>query len=37
MTLRVTDVVGALSSEKVRGLDRALAAALDIDVENLFD
>lgn len=34
---RLTDFVGALSSEKVRALDRALASALDIDVENLFD
>lgn len=35
--LRLTDFVGALSSDKVRDLDRALVAALDIDVENLFD
>jgi mRNA interferase MazF len=34
---RLTDFVGTLSSEKVRDLDRALAAALAIDVENLFD
>ena len=34
---RMTDFVGTLSSEKVRDLDRALAAALAIDVENLFD
>ena len=34
---RLTDFVGTLSSEKVRELDRALVAALDIDVENLFD
>lgn len=34
---RLTDFVGRLSSAKVRELDRALAAALDIDVENLLD
>lgn len=34
---RLTDFVGALSAAKVRELDRALVAALDIDVENLFD
>jgi mRNA-degrading endonuclease toxin of MazEF toxin-antitoxin module len=33
----LTDFIGALSSAKVRELDRALAAALGIDVENLFD
>lgn len=34
---RLTDFVGTLSPSKVRELDRALTAALDIDVENLFD
>ena len=34
---RLTDFVGVLSSAKVRELDRALVAALDVDVENLFD
>ena len=34
---RLTDFVGALSSERLRELDRALVAALGIDVENLFD
>lgn len=34
---RLTDFVGTLSSAKVRELDRALVAALDIDVEHLFD
>jgi mRNA interferase MazF len=34
---RLTDFVGMLSSAKVRELNRALVAALDIDVENLFD
>ena len=34
---RLTDFVGVLSSAKVRELDRALVAGLDIDVENLFD
>ena len=34
---RLTDFVGALSTAKVRELDRALVAALDIDVENVFD
>jgi mRNA interferase MazF len=34
---RLTDLVGTLSPAKVRELDRALVAALDIDVENLFD
>jgi len=34
---RLTDFVGALPSAKLRDLDRALVAALDIDVENLFD
>ncbi|MGH9373212.1 MAG: type II toxin-antitoxin system PemK/MazF family toxin [Vicinamibacterales bacterium] len=34
---RLTDFVGALPSAKVRELDRALVAALDINVENLFD
>jgi len=34
---RLTDFVGALPTAKIRELDRALAAALDIDVENLFD
>jgi mRNA interferase MazF len=34
---RLTDFVGTLSAAKVRELDRALAAALAIDVENLFD
>ncbi|HUE84523.1 MAG TPA: type II toxin-antitoxin system PemK/MazF family toxin [Vicinamibacterales bacterium] len=33
---RLTDFVGALSSAKLRELDRALVAALDIDVETLF-
>jgi mRNA interferase MazF len=34
---RLTDFIGALSTAKVRELDRALVAALAIDVENLFD
>ena len=34
---RLTDFVGALPAARVRELDRALAAALDIDVENLLD
>lgn len=34
---RLTSFVGTLSPSKLRELDRALAAALDIDVENLFD
>lgn len=34
---RLTDFVGALSTARIRELDRALVAALDIDVENLFD
>jgi mRNA interferase MazF len=34
---RLTDFVGALPTAKMRELDRALVAALDIDVENLFD
>ena len=34
---RLTSFVGALSPSKLRELDRALVAALDIDVENLFD
>jgi mRNA interferase MazF len=34
---RLTNFVGVLSSERLRDLDRALVAALDIDVENLFD
>jgi mRNA interferase MazF len=34
---RLTDFVGALSAARVRELDRALVAALDIDVDNLFD
>lgn len=34
---RLTDFIGALSAAKVRELDRALAAALGIDAENLFD
>jgi mRNA interferase MazF len=34
---RLTSFVGALAPGKIRELDRALAAALDIDVENLFD
>jgi mRNA interferase MazF len=32
---RLTGFVGRLSTSKLRELDRALAAALDIDVENL--
>lgn len=35
--IRLTDFVGTLSAAKVRELDRALAAALAIDVEHLFD
>ena len=35
--IRLTAFVGRLSTSKLRELDRALAAALDIDVENLFD
>lgn len=34
---RLTGFVGALPGAKLRELDRALAAALDIDAENLFD
>lgn len=34
---RLTSFVGALSPSKLRELDRALVAALDIDVEDLFD
>jgi mRNA interferase MazF len=34
---RLTSFVGTLSSSKLRDLDRALVAALDVDVENLFD
>ena len=34
---RLTDFVGTLSALQMRELDRALVAALDIDVENLFD
>jgi len=34
---RLTSFIGALSPSKIRELDRALAAALEIDVENLFD
>jgi mRNA interferase MazF len=34
---RLTAFVGTLSSSRLRELDRALVAALDIDVENLFD
>jgi mRNA interferase MazF len=34
---RLTSFVGALPPAKLRDLDRALVAALDIDVENLFD
>lgn len=34
---RLTDYVGALPMAKIRELDRALVAALDVDVENLFD
>jgi mRNA interferase MazF len=34
---RLTSFVGVLSPSKLRDLDRALVAALDIDVENLFD
>ena len=34
---RLTGFVGTLSATKLRELDRALVAALDIDVENLFD
>ena len=34
---RLTDYVGALPTAKIRELDRALVAALDVDVENLFD
>jgi len=32
---RLTRFVGRLSSSQIRNLDRALAAALDIDVESL--
>jgi hypothetical protein len=35
--VRLTASVGRLSASKLRELDRALAAALDIDVEHLFD
>ena len=34
---RLTSCVGTLPPAKLRELDRALMAALDIDVENLFD
>ena len=34
---RLTSFVGALPPAKLRDLDRALVAALDVDVENLFD
>ena len=34
---RLTVFVGTLSGQKLRELDRALVAALDVDVENLFD
>lgn len=34
---RLTDYVGALPMAKIRELDRALVAALDVDVENQFD
>jgi len=34
---RLTDLVGALPPPKIRELDRSLAAAVDIDVENLLD
>jgi mRNA interferase MazF len=34
---RLTSFVGTLSLSKLRELDRALVAALAIDVENLFD
>jgi mRNA interferase MazF len=34
---RLTSFVGALSAAKLRDLDRALVAALGVDVENLFD
>ena len=34
---RLTNFVGALSATKLRELDRALVAALEIDVESLFD
>jgi len=34
---RLTAFVGSLSTAKVRELDRALVAALGVDVENLFD
>lgn len=34
---RLTSFVGVLPALKLRELDRALVAALDIDVENLFD
>ena len=34
---RLTAFVGSLSPSKVRDLDRALVAALGIDVEHLFD
>jgi len=34
---RLTAFVGRLSPSKLRELDRALAAALEIDVEHLFD
>ena len=34
---RLTDFIGTLSAAKIRELDRALTAALGIDVENLFD
>jgi mRNA interferase MazF len=35
--VRLTAFVGTLSASKLRELDRALVAALGIDVENLFD
>ncbi|MBY0495876.1 MAG: type II toxin-antitoxin system PemK/MazF family toxin [Cyanobacteria bacterium] len=34
---RLTDFAGTLSSAKIRELDQALVAALEIDVANLFD
>ena len=34
---RLTAFIGRLSTSKLRELDRALAAALDIDVDHLFD
>jgi mRNA interferase MazF len=35
--VRLTSFVGTLSLSKLRELDRALVAALDVDVENLID